>query len=241
MDERQFLEQYDPGEFERPSVAVDVVLLTVRDGHLWTLLYRRTEHPALGKWALPGGFVGIEEPLGTAAARLLEAKANVKDVFLEQLYTFGNPARDPRMRIISVAHYALVPAALFDGATGREARVHVAWEGEAGGPAPALDDDGAPLDLAFDHPRMLGLAVQRIRGKLTYVPLAFELLPPAFTLLQARRVYEAILGRPLNKDSFRKTLLASGLIEPTGDRSVEGPGRPAALYTRARPIGEPHG
>lgn len=239
MNEQQFLAQYDPGEFERPSVAVDVVLLTVRDGALWTLVYRRTDHPALGRWALPGGFVRMDEPLGTAAARLLAAKANVRDVFLEQLYTFGNPERDPRMRIISVAHYALVPPRVFDGATGTQARVEVPWEGEEGGVAWPVDEDGARLDLAFDHPRMLGLAVQRIRGKLRYAPIAFELLPPTFTLLQARRVHEAILGRPLNKDSFRKTLLASGDIAPTGERS-SGVGRPAALYTRANQGGR-HG
>lgn len=230
-EELDFLRSYDPGAFERPSVAVDVVLLTVRDGSLWTLLYRRPEHPDQGRFALPGGFVGIDEALDAAAGRLLAAKATVQDVFLEQLYTFGDPARDPRMRVVAVVYYALVPEQVFEHATGVQARLRVSWEGEAGGPVEALGDDGEPLPLAFDHAAMVGTAVQRIRGKLSYVPIAFELLPTTFTLLQARRVYEAIRGRPLNKDSFRKTLLGSGLVEATGDRQV-GVGRPAAVYRR---------
>ncbi|MCP4869837.1 MAG: NUDIX domain-containing protein [Proteobacteria bacterium] len=231
-EELDFLRTYDPGSFERPSVAVDVVLLTVRDGAMWTLLYQRTEHPDRGRYALPGGFVGIEESLEDAVARQLKAKAAVEGVFVEQLYTFGAPDRDPRMRIIAAAHYALVPAAVFDGATGLQGRVRVPWEGEVGGPVEVLDGDGDPYPLAFDHADMLGLAVQRIRGKLSYVPIAFELLPASFTLLEARRVYEAIWGRDLNKDSFRKTLLGSGLIEATGERQSGVGHRPAALYRR---------
>ncbi len=231
-EELDFLRTYDPGDFERPSVAVDIVLLTVRDGALWTLLYQRAEHPDRGCWALPGGFVRIDEALPAAAARLLETKASVTDVFLEQLFTFGDPERDPRMRIVAVAYYALVPAEVFESSVGRPARVHVEWEDEAGGTARALDDAGVPLPLAFDHATMVGTAVQRIRGKLRYAPVAFELLPPEFTLLDARRTYEAVLGRALNKDSFRKTLLGSGLVEPTGARQSGVGHRPAALYRR---------
>jgi 8-oxo-dGTP diphosphatase len=222
-------------------LAVDIVLLTVRRGTLWTLLYRRETFPDKGLFALPGGFVGIDEALDAAAARLLAAKTGVKDVFVEQLYTFGDPGRDPRMRIVSVAHYALVPAAVFERTTGAPARVRVAWEGETGGPAEALDPDEVPLPLAFDHAAMIGTAVQRVRGKLGYAPIAFELLPPAFTLLQARRIYEAIRGHSLNKDSFRKTLLGSGLVEPTGLREHGVGHRPAALYRRTPPRGDRHG
>lgn len=233
--ELDFLATYDPGDFERPSVAVDVVLLTVREGAMWTLLYRRAEHPDRDRYALPGGFVGIDEGLADAVARQLAAKSSVREVFVEQLYTFGAPDRDPRMRIIAVAHYALVPAATFEGATGVQGRVHVPWEGEAGGPVEVLDAEGSPFPLAFDHAEILGAAVKRIRGKLSYVPIAFELLPAEFTLLQARRVYEAIWARDLNKDSFRKTLLGSGRIEPTGGRETGVGHRPAALYRHRVP------
>ncbi len=231
-EELAFLERYDPGAFDRPSVAVDVVLLTVRGGRLATLLHRREEHPDRGRWSLPGGFVALDESLEDAAARTLATKAGVERVFLEQLFTFGDPARDPRMRVISVAYYALVPEPVFEVATGSAAPVEVPWEGEEGGDVACIGADGAHLPLAFDHDRILATAVQRIRGKLSYVPIAFELLGPTFTLLEVRRVYEAILGRPLNKDSFRRTVLASGLIEPTGDRQTGVGHRPAALYRR---------
>jgi 8-oxo-dGTP diphosphatase len=234
-EEIEFLAGYDASRYPRPSVAVDVVLLTVRDGALLTLLYRRVEHPELDRWSLPGGFVGIDESLEDAAVRTLEAKAGVRDVFLEQLFTFGAPDRDPRTRVVAVVYYALVPDRVFAMATGRVCRLHVPWQGEVGGPVEAIDDDGGPLPLAFDHREILGTAVQRIRGKLAWVPIAFELLPPTFTLLEVRRVHEAILGRPLNKDSFRKTLLASGHIEPTGDRQTGVGHRPAALYRTTAP------
>ncbi len=233
-EELDFLNSYDPGDFERPSVAVDVVLLTVRQGALWTLLYRREEYPDKGLYALPGGFVGMDEGLGAAAARVLEAKASVADVFVEQLYTFGDPDRDPRMRILTVAYYALVPAHVFDRTIGVQARVDVPWSGEAEGPVQVCAE-GGPLALAFDHARIIGTAVQRLRGKLGYTPIALELLPEAFTLRQARGIYEAIRGHALNKDSFRKTLLSSGLVEPTGARQQGVGHRPAALYRRRLP------
>ncbi len=233
-EELDFLQNYEPGDFERPSVAVDVVLLTVRDGGLWTLLYRRAEFPDKGLYALPGGFVGMDEGLEAATARVLRTKADLADVFVEQLYTFGDPARDPRMRILTVAHYALVPAHVFDRTAGLQARLAVPWDGVAGG-AVEVRVAGEPLALAFDHATIIGAAVQRIRGKLSYVPIAFELLPGTFTLRQARAVYEAIRGHALNKDSFRKTLLSSGLVEPTGARQVGVGHRPAALYRRRLP------
>ena len=236
-DELKFLADYDAGAWPRPSLRVDVVLLTVLDDALRTVLYRRSRHPDQGRWALPGAWVGVDEGLESAAARALRDGAGLEGVFLEQLYTFGRLDRDPRTRVVSSAWYALVLPGALTGTTGVVADVHVPWAGEAGGPVECRDEDGEGLPLAFDHAHMLGTAVQRIRGKLAYVPLALELLPVAFTLRQARRVHEAVLGRPLNKDSFRRTLLASGLIEPTGGRS-SGVGRPAALY-RARPGARP--
>ena len=110
IEEAAFLERYNPNEFDRPSLAVDITLLTVRERQLEVLVIKRTEHPAKGLWSLPGGFVGIKETLEAAAQRILKTKAHLEHPYLEQLFTFGKPDRDPRMRIISVAHYALVPA-----------------------------------------------------------------------------------------------------------------------------------
>lgn len=233
-DEARFLADYDPSRYPRPSVAVDVVLLTIREGALWTLLVRRDDHPAKGRWALPGVFVGPDEALDAAALRALGTKAGLADVFIEQLYTFGDPGRDPRTRVISVAYYALVEPAALVGATvgpgARLARLHVPWPGETGGPVDAHDDAGARLPLAFDHAEILGTAVRRIRGKLDYAPIGFELLPSRFSLRDLRLVHEAVLGRPLNKDSFRRRVLDRGLVVPTGERATGVGHRPPELY-----------
>lgn len=238
-EEATFLEGYDPGRFERPSVAVDVALVSAAEGALHTLVVRRTEHPGKGRWALPGGFVGIREGLDAAAARVLAAKSGLDGLFVEQLYTFGAPDRDPRTRVISVAYYALVDFARFARATQASSavavgRMAVPWEGETGGPLELTSVAGAPLPLAFDHADILGMAVKRLRGKLDYTPVGFQLLPPSFTLLELQRVHETVLGRPLNKDSFRRRMLASGLLEATGERQEDVDHRPAERYRFAR-------
>jgi 8-oxo-dGTP diphosphatase len=236
-DELAFLASYDASRFPRPSVAVDVVLLTVRGGGIWTLLGHRDEHPDQGRWALPGSFLRIDESLDAAATRVLRTKAGLRGVFTEQLYTFGSPKRDPRTRVISVAYYALVEPAILEGAAAARpdsglivARLDVQWPGETGGPVSALDDSGTPLSIAFDHAEILGMAVKRIRGKLDYAPIGFELLPHAFSLRDLRLVHEAILGRPLNKDSFRRRILDRALVTPTGERAAGVGHRPPELY-----------
>ncbi len=232
-DERRFLAAYDPSAFERPSVTVDVVLLSIVDDRLATLLVQRTEHPDKGLWALPGGFVRMKESLDAAAERVLREKAGVRNIFLEQLYTFGNPKRDPRTRVISVAYYALVDERRLAARSVREsriARIVVPWEGETGGPVALESVDGAALPIAFDHAEIAGTAVKRIRGKLDYAPIGYELLPAAFTLLDLQRVHETVIGRKLNKDSFRRRMLASGPLEPTGASQEDVGHRPAALY-----------
>lgn len=263
-DEQAFLAAYDAAQFPHPSVTVDVALLTVAEGRLRAVLSPRDEHPGKGKWSLPGGFVRMEESLDAAAARVLQTKVGVTGIFLEQLYTFGQPDRDPRTRVITVAYYALVDAARlpalaadaahsgvpnFPSPSSRLPKLYLAtlrvpWTGEQGGPVEAQSDDGGTLPLAFDHADILGLVVQRLRGKLNYAPLGFELLPREFTLRQLQTIHETILGRSLNKDSFRRRLLASGLIAPTG-KLEEGVGhRPAELYrfgTKGRsPKKSPH-
>lgn len=227
-DDTEFLKTYDPAEFDRPSVAVDVALLTVADGVLRVLVVEREEPPQAGRWGLPGTFLGMRETLEDAARRALATKAHVSDVFLEQLYTFGVPDRDPRTRVLSVAYYALVDAERLAGMELR--RVRVPWEGEAGGPVEVVTASGEALPLAFDHAEILGMAVKRLRGKLDYTPIGFQLLPERFTLRQLQDVHETILGRPLNKDSFRRRMLASGQLEATGEREDEVEHRPAELF-----------
>jgi 8-oxo-dGTP diphosphatase len=238
--DKAFLASYDPAAYERPSVTVDLVLLSVRDGALHGLLMRRTQPPAEGKWALPGGFVRMDESLDEAARRVLHEKAHIASAFLEQLYTFGAVERDPRTRIITVAYYALLPAARFAKALEESdelklAKVITAWKGESGGRAEAVGADGARLSLAFDHADILGLAVKRLRGKLDYSQVGFELLPAQFTLRALQDVHEAILGVRFNKPAFRRRMLDKGVLEPTGLREQGVTFRPAELYRFARP------
>jgi 8-oxo-dGTP diphosphatase len=232
-EERDFLRAYDPSAFERPSVAVDAVVLAVEEQVLRVVLVQRAGHPFKGAWALPGGFVGIEEGLEEAVRRNLVHKAGLSLDHLEQLYTFGAPGRDPRLRVITVAWLAVVrvgnlPGALPPGVALAEVRVD--WEGEQGGLATAWGPDGQ-LPLAFDHDLILGTAVQRVRGKISWTELAFAFLPEQFTLRQLRLVYETLLGRPLNKDSFRRTVLSRHGLVDTGLRQADVGHRPAALYT----------
>lgn len=220
--------------FPHPHLAVDVVLLTIVEGALHVLLLRRGEEPFRGAFVLPGTFVRVEESLEAAAERLLREKADLRDVFLEQLYTFGEPQRDPRARIVSVAWYALVPPQRLEESLGGSdrvlARIAVPWEGLTGGPVRMHGPDGAALKVGFDHAAITGVAVLRLRGKIDYAPVGFELLPKDFTLLQLQQVHEAVLGTSLNKDSFRRRMLASGRLRATG-RKEDGVGhRPAELF-----------
>jgi len=229
---------YDPTVYDRPSVTVDVALLSVKDDTLVTLLLRRAEPPYRGRYALPGGFLRVDEPLEAAAARVLREKAGLADVFLEQLFTFGGVHRDPRMRIVTVAYYALVhPGRLESAAQGTTlARIEVPWEGETGGPIEChpWGVERSALALAFDHADILGTAVKRLRGKLDYTPIGFQLLPERFTLAELQRVHETVLARPLNKDSFRRRMLASGQLEATGELQQGVDHRPPELYRFSR-------
>ncbi len=230
-EDAAFLASYDPSQFQRPSVAVDVVLLTLLEDRLAALLIERDAPPFRGRLSLPGTFVRMDESLEAAAARVLADKAGLKRVFVEQLYTFGSPARDPRTRVLSVAYVALVAPDLAD--LERFHPLEVPWEGETGGPVSVLEGDRKRA-LAFDHDDILGMAIKRLRGKLDYTPIGFQLLPTEFTLLMLQRLHETVLARPVNKDSFRRRMLASGDLESTGTRQTDTAHRPAELYRFAR-------
>jgi 8-oxo-dGTP diphosphatase len=219
---KEFLEGYDASEFERPSVTVDLVMFTAMDRSLKVLLIRRGQQPFSGSWALPGGFVGMEETLEEAAARELEQETGVsaEGVYLEQLYTFGDPGRDPRTRVITVAYFALVDSsAVTPKVTGQEEISDVRW----------FSVRELPKDMAFDHRTILEYAVKRLRNKLEYTAVGLELLPDQFTLSELQSLYETILGEKLDKRNFRKKTLSMGILQPTkGYR--KGGHRPAMLY-----------
>jgi 8-oxo-dGTP diphosphatase len=216
--ELEFLRAYDASAFERPSVSVDVTLLTARDDTLEVFLIRRDEHPFKGDWSLPGGFVRLDESLEDAATRLLEGKTGLKDVFLEQLFTFGDVHRDPRTRVITVAYYALVPLEKLAKLEVSDARALVPV-GKA-----------LKLGLAFDHAQILEMTLERLRGKLEYAPIGYELLPERFTLRELQALHETILGRKLNKDAFRRRMLAGGDLQGTGELETGQGFRPAEYY-----------
>ena len=199
-----------------PAVTVDLAIFTLLDDELKVLLIRRTHPPFEGYWALPGGFVQVDESLEEAARRVLAKKGKIHDVYLEQLYTFGAPLRDPRARIITVTYFALVSPDKLEEQLGRQHKI--AWHS-------AYD----PPPLGFDHSEIVRYAIQRLRYKLEYSAVAFQLLPEAFTLTDLQNAYEQILRERLDKRNFRRKLLSTKLLEETGDfRS--GDHRPAKLY-----------
>jgi 8-oxo-dGTP diphosphatase len=222
MGERE--KSANPSQHEKPSVTVDVVVFTILDGQLQVLLVKRKNPPFQGMWAIPGGFVGIDEGLETAAYRELREETGVsgEDVYLEQLYSFGTPGRDPRARVITVAHFALVGADKLHLADGR---LRAASDAAEVGWFSAY----APPPLAFDHAKILHYAITRLRYKLEYTAVGFQLLPDRFTLRELQEAYEAVLGERLDKGNFRSKLRKSGVVEPT-DGYKETGGRPARLY-----------
>jgi len=210
-------------EYPHPAVTTDVVIFTIREDELKLLLIKRSGTPFKGKWALPGGFVQMDEDLETGARRELEEETGVKDVYLEQLYTFGAPDRDPRERVITVAYYALIPSGklVLRAATDAEA---VGWFGMNELPP-----------LAFDHQDIVDMAHRRLAAKLDYSTIAFQFMPRLFTLGQLQQVYEIILQEDIDKRNFRKWVLAMEQIEET-DKMEQGQAhRPARLYRVRKP------
>ena len=206
----------------RHAVAVDVVLFIIEEGTLKVLLIRREQAPFAGEWALPGGMVKLEETLDAAALRVLQEETHMRNIYLEQLYSFGEPERDPRERVISVAYYALVSAE--KPASGAAANGHYAWRSVNSLP-----------ELAFDHRRIVDCALERLRNKINYTTLGFQLLPKTFTLTELQTSYEIILGRSLDKRNFRRKMLQLGILKSTRQFKTNGRQRPARLYTFGQP------
>jgi 8-oxo-dGTP diphosphatase len=207
-----------PG-YEQPAVTVDLVIFTVNNEELKVLLVKRALDPFSGAWSIPGGFLKLGESLDEAAIRVMKEKTGVKEVYLEQLYTFGNPARDPRTRVITVTYFALVP-----------------WQNlKQPGSSKVTDLEWHPVDqlpaqLAFDHREILDYAISRLRAKAGYSNIVYGLLPLRFRLSDLQKMYESIINKELDKRNFRKRMLATGLLEVTGKKELKGAHRPAMLY-----------
>jgi 8-oxo-dGTP diphosphatase len=200
------------------QVTVDLVVFALQESRLRVLLIQRALEPFAGGWALPGGFVRDGESLEAAARRELEEETGMHDVFLEQLYTFGDPDRDPRGRVVTVAYYALLTGDAAPLAAGADAS-SAKW----------MDAREHP-PLAFDHERILAYALERLATKLEYTTVGFQLLPKKFTLGQLQKVYEEVLGRPLDKRNFRRKMSLLGILKPLKEFARDGRSRPARLH-----------
>jgi 8-oxo-dGTP diphosphatase len=204
--------------YEQPAVTVDLVVFTVNDDLLKIMLVKRAEQPFADRWSLPGGFLKTSESLDEAALRVLKEKAGVENVYVEQLYTFGDPDRDPRARVITVTYFALIP-----------------WKNLIQPPSTKVTDlMWTPVNhlpkLAFDHQEIVEYAVKRLRAKASYSNIVYGLMPRQFRLSELQRMYEIIINERLDKRNFRKRMLATGLLQETGRKDVAGAHRPAMLY-----------
>jgi len=209
--------------YPHPAVTTDIVIFTIRQDELKILLIKRALPPHRNQWALPGGFIKLEESLEEGAKRELQEETGVTGVYLEQLYTFGRPNRDPRERVITVAYYALIPSDELEPKAASDAE-NVSWFGLKELP-----------DLAFDHKRILKMAHERLVAKLDYSTIAFQLMPTQFTLSELQQVYEVILREQIDKRNFRKRILSLNLIKETGKERKAGAHRPAKLYSAKNP------
>lgn len=209
--------------YPHPAVTTDIVIFTIQDDALNVLLIKRALPPHKNQWALPGGFIEIEESLEEGARRELQEETGVEGVYLEQLHTFGQPDRDPRERVITVAYLAIIPADELEMKAGSDAE-DVRW----------FKIKELP-DLAFDHKRIIKMAHERLTAKVDYSTIAFQFMPKVFTLSELQYVYEVILREQLDKRNFRKRISSFDMLRETGKERREGAHRPAKLYRVKNP------
>lgn len=264
LTEKEFLEQYQPGNYERPSVTVDMLIFSVNETRdtLKVLLIKRKDHPYMDCWAIPGGFMNMDESAGEAARRELEEETGLTGVYMEQLYTFTNPGRDPRMRILSIAYMALIAetdvtagddasdAAWFDIRQSEDkiflcneqrgvtmeytVKDNVFLNGVLTIDDYYLETEGFPR-FAFDHQNLFYTGLMRLRNKAEYTPLLFNLMPAQFTLAELQKVYELVLNKKLYKMSLKR--MVEPYIEMTGEkmeRRGRSSGKPPMFYRYSR-------
>ncbi len=205
-------------KYPHPAITTDVVVFTISSNKLKLLLIKRGQNPYKGCWAIPGGFLEPDENLDECARRELREETGLNKLYLEQLYTFGQPNRDPRERVVSIAYLALASPSNKSLKPSSDA-VSASW----------FNLDELPT-MAFDHSKIVNMAHKSLISKLDYSTIAFRLLPEAFTLSQAQHVYEILRNKKMDKRNFRKQMIGSGLIEETGEQQREGNHRPARLY-----------
>jgi 8-oxo-dGTP diphosphatase len=226
-EDETFLKGYNPNRYERPSVTCDIAICSVINSVLKVLLIKRKNPPYKDQWAIPGGFVDLpaRETLEETAARELYEETGLKGIFIEQLKTYGDPDRDPRMRVITVAYYALVPYNQVEDIMAGDDAAEAEWF-----PIRKLLIDGVTCELAFDHRTLLEDVLARLVGKVSYTPVAFNLIPKEFTWTELQMVFEAILGRKFIVPDFRKSILSKYNIKVLNKKKkVDGKGRPSNL------------
>lgn len=264
QEEHEYLQNYDPGKFERPSVAVDTVIFSVdtdlnnqnyrklEKQKLTVLLLKRASHPYWGCWSLPGGFVGPDETLAQTAQRIIDSKTRLSNLYFEQLYTFSEPGRDPRMRVISCAYMALIDRSAFEfketeslkwfelevlarggkltlTAGNEQLEIGIKTEEQRNGLINSYRNTALPGSaLSFDHANIIMEAQLRLRNKIEYTDVAFNLMPPEFSITQLQQIYEIILGETLLAPAFRRKIAAK--IEETGDYIKDKGHRPSRLF-----------
>ncbi len=241
MTEEEFLAQYNPNAYEKPSVTVDMLIFTMNEEQqLELLLIRRKGHPCRGKWAIPGGFINMDEALEEAVARELEEETGLKDIYLEQLYTFGAVHRDVRMRVISVAYMALVPARLLKFQAGDDAAdaclYEIRKEDEITFYSRERDQLLRKADLAFDHYEIIQTALDRLQGKIRYTDIALELLrdKEKFSIYELQMIHEAVTGEKIDvanfRRSFKKKFIDTGRVEKLEEKCMEYSKKPSSYY-----------
>ena len=250
LTEEEFLKQYDADVYKKPSVTVDMLIFTIMDKEesnyrklpeksLKILMVKRKNHPFIGKWALPGGFVSIDESLDDAAARVLKNETNVNNVYMEQLYTWGDVDRDKRTRVISVSYLALVDSSalsLIPGNDEEDARwftvsYKVIEDNKIELKLNNNDEELSSNSIAFDHGKIIEYAIDRLKNKISYTDIALNLMPELFTLTELQQVYQLIEGREILAAAFRRKI--SNMVIETNEYTKDVGHRPSKLYKKA--------
>jgi len=222
ISEKEYLKHYNIHDFDVPLASVDMTIFTVREARLQVLLVKRAQHPAIGQWALPGGFIDLnrDETLGDTAHRKLYEKTGVDTPYLEQVESFGGKCRDPRGWSVTVAYLALIASDAIK-LSKNESSEEIAWV--------PVDEVENEYSLAFDHQKILDACYERLRMKVQYTSLPVNLLPEVFTLTELQQTFETVMGKRVEKKSFRRRMDDADILEETGDMRT-GSNRPAKLY-----------